>query len=123
MYLLKGLIVVEPKIGVKLSEWGPCRNGVNVEMGTCRNGVHIPHSKFFGCLLDEILVEKLFSKGMDDRGIMRTLHLCAQVFEFLVQTHTQFTGLIFFSKVKGMNDRGSMRTLHICARDLPKIEK
>ena len=33
LYLLKGLIVVEPKIGVKLSEWVTCRNQVHVEKG------------------------------------------------------------------------------------------
>ena len=45
----------------------------------CLNGLHVPLSdKVFGCLL----VEKSFLsklKGMNDRGIMRALHICARV--------------------------------------------
>ena len=80
-------------------------------------------------------------KGMDDLGIMRTFHLCARVFEFLVQTHIfkkclcgvlyptqtpgtlsewgtctprsmRFLAVYCLGKVKGMNDRGITRTFH-----------
>ena len=129
-YLLKGLIVVEPTIGVKL-----------FECGTCRNEVHLPHSAWGFWLF--IGWKHLFRTRLKARmrGIMRTFHLCDQVFEFLVQTHISRNwvqcrngvhvphsvwGFWLFigwkSKVKGMNDQGIMRTFLICVRVLPEIE-
>ena len=76
LYLLKGPIVVEPNIGVKLSEWGTCRNGVHVEMGDI---VEIEYMlKWSTCTqcstrflavywLKNPFLNKV--KGMDDRGI------------------------------------------------------
>ena len=64
-------IVVEPKIGVKLSEWSTCQNGVH-----CRNGVHvemgnmypIQHKVFGFLLVEKKIVEKV--KSMNGQSTM-----------------------------------------------------
>ena len=49
------------------------------EWGTCRNGIQIPRSvRGFWLFTKKNLLSKV--KGMDDRGIMRIFHLCAQIF-------------------------------------------
>ena len=74
---------------------------------------------------------------MGDRGILRAFHLCARVFEILVQTlifknclngghchnwrhvplSMRFLAVYcFLSKVEGMDDWGIMRTSQLCSR-------
>ena len=113
------------------------KRAISDNNSNCHNRGLVPESAW-GFLAIYWLKTSFLSKvkGMGDRGILRAFHLCARVFEILVQTlifknclngghchnwrhvplSMRFLAVYcFLSKVEGMDDRGIMRTFHICA--------